>query len=82
MCVLSNTAQLLGPQANTALALRLDAEHIISTIAKALIKDMPLFEKGERNAVACHCYDVGEGSLSIWLALCLDFMKNRVQCHR
>ncbi|XP_047488219.1 uncharacterized protein LOC125038699 [Penaeus chinensis] len=45
MCVMSNTAQLLGPQANTALALRLDAEHIISTIAKALIKDMPLFEK-------------------------------------
>nr|XP_027221807.1 uncharacterized protein LOC113813929 isoform X2 [Penaeus vannamei] len=45
MCVLSNTAQLLGPQASTTLALRLDAEYIISTIAKALIKDMPLYEK-------------------------------------
>ncbi|XP_042874425.1 uncharacterized protein LOC122254682 [Penaeus japonicus] len=45
MCVMSNTAQLQGPQASTALALRLDAEHIISTVAKDMIKDMPLFEK-------------------------------------
>lgn len=57
MCVLSNTAQLLGPQASTTLALRLDAEYIISTIAKALIKDMPLYEKGKRRTLACYCCD-------------------------